>query len=140
MLRRVGLAYLLAPLAALLVIWVSMYVFASVGEPKPLPSGAAAFSLSLVLLFGAPVAYSVAAIAGLPLVRWLQRRGQLRLATLITLGASAGAIAFGACWAVIWSMRLPEFPIVLVGAAAGSLAALVFWIIAVRQPASRPAA
>ena len=141
MLRRVGLAFLLAPLAALSVIWASLYVIAWVGETKPLPAGAAAFSLSLVLLFGAPVAYVVAGVAGLPLVLWLQRRGQLRLPLLLAVGAGAGAVAFGVCWAVIWGgIKLPDLPVAVIGAAAGCLAALVFWIIAVRQPASRPAA
>jgi hypothetical protein len=139
MLRRIGVAYCVAPLAAVFAVWATMFALAAVNGER-IPVTTAFRVLPYYFLVGAPIAYLVAGVVGFPVLLWLRRRGNVRLVSLLTLGAAGGTVAFGLIPFVLAEAQRPQLPVLAIGAEAGAVAALVFWAIAVRDSTSRSAA
>lgn len=132
--RRVRIAFLIAPLVAVLAVWVGFYLLVSRTGGEPIPQGAASHTLFFFVFFGTPAAYAIAGLAGIPVVRWLERTGRLRLLPLVLIGAAAGAVGLTIIWDAFWGSWVVELPTVAIGAAAGALAAGTFWVVGVRPP------
>jgi hypothetical protein len=132
--HRLAWAWVAAPLAGILMVWV---VVCAVGfvryRPATLLAGLGVMGAVLVvsLLFGVPVAYAAEAIVGIPAVRLLESRHWLRWAPLMAIAAVTGAVVFTGAAALF----LGEWDWVsggLVGALAGAAAGACLWIVGLR--------
>lgn len=143
--KRTILGFIFAPVASLLVFWAGYTVleFVLAGPPALVY---APLTLVFTIALGAPVAYAVALVFGVPvyiLLRWL---GHLRVGVILSVAIFLGALtmvalSFGNPWAQLGSDMavLGKLPIAAgVGAVMGAAAGLTFGWIALR-PRGSPA-
>lgn len=88
-----------------------------------------------LLLFGAPGAYLMELLIGLPSYGWLRRRGGIRPGPVLLIAGLTGALAFTLQWALVWGggsaagLALE----LLFGAVGGMVAGLWFWLVAFQR-------
>lgn len=140
--RRRAWAWVVAPMAGVLVVWVVVCALGFVRHPPATllaTLGVAGAVLVVSLLFGAPVAYAAEAIVGIPAVRLLESRHWLRWAPLVAIATVTGALTYTAAAALL----LGEWDWVtgsLLGGLAGATAGACLWLVGlrVRPKAPRP--
>jgi hypothetical protein len=141
---RLILAALLAPLIAILaVVLLIAALVAGIGGLawSEVPQGAASLSV-FFLLFGAPGAYLLEGVVGVPAYYWLTATGRFRLSWVVLCATGAGAIAFSIPWAFAFSNWRPlDFlAYVAIGAAGGAVGGVAFWAIAYTTSGGKRAA
>lgn len=124
------LAALVAPLVAVLVVYaVGLLTFLILGA-ESVPLGAPLHVAFFTFLFGAPIAYVVEGMVGIPAYRWFQARGRFSAAPIVLIGTVTGAVGVPLIWAAFWGRAGLGWSHALFGAVAGGTAALVFWLVA----------
>jgi hypothetical protein len=131
---RVIAAAILSPLVGILALALIMGAGAALLNYGPWSEAVpgmlhASFFLAL---FGAPGAYLLEALVGVPAYSWLTHRGRLRPVWVIACGACAGTISFGVPFAAAFGVRQPTevLALFLLGAAGGAVGGATFWLIA----------
>ena len=123
--RRAILAFIMAPLVAPAAVWLTFLINALITAQFS-ELGRILLALPGILALGAPVAWAVAVLGGVPLYLLLRRAGYLRLVPLMACGALLGALMFR----IMYQSPLELVVCTLGGAGAG----LVFWYMAIRTP------
>ncbi len=123
--RRMILAFVVAPLVAPAAVWLTFLINALITAQFS-ELGKVFLALPGVLALGAPVAWAVTVVGGVPLYLLLRRAGYLRLIPLMACGALLGALLFR----IVYQSPLELVVCALGGAGAG----FVFWYIGIRTP------
>src|SRR5438876_8168524 len=127
---RLVLAFIAAPLAALLVLWVVVRL-ALISSPDADP---ASWTLGYILLFGTVPAAITTVVVGLPAYALLTVVRKLSAAWVFLVAALAGASVLSLVWVRGFGGRL-ELSVILVGVLMGLGGGGAFWWIArVSQP------
>jgi hypothetical protein len=140
--RRMTWAWIAAPMASVLMVWVAVCAlgFARYRPPTLLAGLQAAGAILIVsLLFGAPVAYAAEAIVGIPVVRLLDARHWLRWGPLVAIATVTGALTLTAAAALFVGEWDWVFGI-LMGGLAGATAGGCLWLVGLRARSKEPPA
>ena len=141
---RLIVAALLAPLIAIATVALLMSTYLAGGGGTgwtDVPRYAGWFSFVLIL-FGAPSAYLLEGLIGVPAFFWLSATGRLRAPWVVLFAAAAGALAFPLQWAIAFGgWRLGDILLTTAfGATGGSVGGIAFWGIAYAAGGDRRAA
>jgi hypothetical protein len=135
----IRLAALVAPLAAVLVVWLGVFLGVQALDGVTPPPGAAGHTLFFFLFFGAPVAYGLTALVAWPTYGALRRRRWRPHLGPIIIGAGLlGAVALPLVWALFWGSLERLGFLSSLGAVAGVAAGALFWFIGLRGAALLP--
>ncbi|HSJ15960.1 MAG TPA: hypothetical protein VK939_16250 [Longimicrobiales bacterium] len=124
---RLVRAAVAAPITAVLAIGVMLSALDLVAWPTPVNWVAATGGIIAVfMLYGAPVAFVIELLVGVPAYYLLRSRQRLAPVPIIIIGALAGGLTF----TVVSAMILGSWEWVsagMIGTVAGALAGAVFW-------------
>jgi hypothetical protein len=137
--QRLEVAFLIAPLAAILTLWFEAIIVAVLRAPGEAGSTLllAPFALVFPGIGWAVVAYAAATVVGLPLYVWLKRRDALQRQSILLASAGAGmlvlapfavAMAGGTLELLLWTAA---------GAPSGAASGYALWWYALRSDAER---
>jgi hypothetical protein len=132
---RIVRAFLVAPLVGPALVWLAGAVLPHSGSVESVPDAFRA--LSVLLLFGAPLAYGAALVVGLPALWWIKARDRVSVFPCLVAGA-AGAILVvavaGPSTVFFAGQGMVDYlSAALIGAAAGA----VFWWIGLKARTPR---
>ena len=140
---RLFLAWLTAPMVGIVALSVGMGIAGFLtGEEDALLAWTAVGSQWL-FFFGAPAAYGLELLVGLPTYRRLQRAERLRPRYVLPIAAALGLVALPVSWAFLFgTLSLGELLFTApLGAAGGFIGGAWFWFLgrAVFPTRKRPA-
>jgi hypothetical protein len=120
-------ALVIAPLAAPVLYWAGAVLTSVADSSRPFSLRTAASALAVVVAVGAPISYAAAGVAAIPAVWMLRRWGNRALSAVLLVGAIAGALT---ALIVQPYLRGELFSVILTswhGAVLGSTSACLFW-------------
>ncbi|HEX8513701.1 MAG TPA: hypothetical protein VF688_11420 [Allosphingosinicella sp.] len=118
-----------AGLAVVNLIWIGLF---SPGPPMGLTHVLA--GLALFWAFSFPFVIAGGVIVGLPLHAWLRRAGRRSPLQYLLTGLLAGAATAAILGSLFLMSTISALPFALYGAAAGGMAALIWWNLAIDAP------